>query len=119
MMIVMIKVRQKMGHTYLNFSPRDAGLITWNPTLNDPADPPKTVMESGSPPNAPMLVFTQRRARFWSHSPKLPGTVSSPEDRKPKASRRYWMTTTMTSFPRRAPMACIKKLYPDRTLFHG
>ena len=38
-------------------------------TLSPPADSPAIVTFAGSPPNAAMLRFTQRKAAIWSSSP--------------------------------------------------
>ena len=38
-------------------------------TLSAPADSPAIVTFAGSPPNAAMLRFTQRKAAIWSSSP--------------------------------------------------
>ena len=42
-----------------------------------PADSPKTVTRSGSPPNAAMFSRTQRSAATWSSSPRLAGAPGS------------------------------------------
>ena len=52
-----------------------------------PADSPKTVTSSGSPPKAPALAPTQRSASIWSSRPQLP-PPSSGWDRKPSAPSR-------------------------------
>lgn len=45
---------------------------TWKLTLAAPADSPKRVMLSGSPPNERMFLCTQAMAACWSQSPKFP-----------------------------------------------
>ncbi|TNN43546.1 hypothetical protein EYF80_046258 [Liparis tanakae] len=44
-------------------------LLTWKLTLAPPADSPKMVMLSGSPPNVRMFLCTQAMAACWSHRP--------------------------------------------------
>jgi hypothetical protein len=39
------------------------------PTFVAPDDWPKIVIRSGSPPNAAIFAFTQRRAACWSSKP--------------------------------------------------
>ena len=48
---------------------RDMGEAMWKLTENDPADSPKMVMLSGSPPKAEMLRLTHWMAAFWSIRP--------------------------------------------------
>lgn len=45
------------------------GPFTCRETLAAPADSPKMVMLSGSPPKALMFLFTQAMAMCWSLSP--------------------------------------------------
>ena len=53
-------------------SPRAAGIVISVVTEMAPADSPKIVTLSGSPPNAAMLSCTQRSAASWSRSPRFP-----------------------------------------------
>ena len=53
-------------------NPRAAGAVINSETLMAPADSPKIVTLSGSPPREAMLRRTQRRASTWSRSPTLP-----------------------------------------------
>ena len=46
--------------------------FTWKLTLAPPADSPKMVTLSGSPPNERMFLCTQAMAACWSHRPKFP-----------------------------------------------
>ena len=52
--------------------PLAAGSPSNVPTLMAPADSPKAVTSSGSPPKAAMLSRTHSRARTWSRIPLLP-----------------------------------------------
>lgn len=52
-------------------SPRAAGMVISESTDVPPADSPKIVTFSGSPPNAAMLSRTHRSAAIWSKSPAL------------------------------------------------
>ncbi|MEY9484405.1 hypothetical protein RKD26_000199 [Streptomyces calvus] len=67
-------------------SPRASGMVIRAVTEIAPADCPKTVTLSGSPPNAAMFSRTQRRAAIWSSSPRL--AVPSGNSRKPSAPSR-------------------------------
>ena len=49
-----------------------------NATLQAPADSPKIVMFSGSPPNSAMFSFTHSIANFWSIKPSLPVDLIAP-----------------------------------------
>ena len=62
-----------------------------------PADCPKAVTLAGSPPNAPMLRCTQRKASSWSSSPRFPGRPLRVA-RKPNSPSRYVTDTTTTRF---------------------
>ena len=48
---------------------REGHISTWKLTLAPPADCPKTVMLSGSPPKARMFLCTQAIPACWSHKP--------------------------------------------------
>ena len=50
-------------------SPRLPGDTTWKQTSKEPADSPKMVTLSGSPPNAEMLARTHSSAARWSRRP--------------------------------------------------
>ena len=58
-------------------------------TLNDPADSPNRVTDSGSPPKSAMLFLTQVKAKCWSLRPAFPGTLSVPNERKPRGLRKH------------------------------
>ena len=58
-------------------------VLSWS-HLSPPADSPKRVTWSLSPPKWWMLSLTQWSAKDWSHSPWLPGRSSEAELRKPK-----------------------------------
>ena len=58
-------------------------------TLNDPADSPNSVTDSGSPPKSAMLFLTQVMAKCWSLRPAFPGTLSVPNERKPRGLRKH------------------------------
>jgi hypothetical protein len=57
--------------------PLAAGRASRVVTLIAPADSPKTVTRSGSPPKAAMFSRTQRRAASWSRIPRFAGTPGS------------------------------------------
>ena len=63
--------RRSAGSRRVN-SPRAAGVPSSVPTLAAPADSPKTVTRSGSPPNAAMQSRTHSSAAIWSRMPALP-----------------------------------------------
>jgi hypothetical protein len=54
-------------------SPRALGIDRSAAMQPAPADSPKTVTRSGSPPNAAMLSCTHRSAATWSSSPRVSG----------------------------------------------
>lgn len=49
--------------------PFDRGLNSSRETEREPADWPKSVTFPGSPPNATMFRWTQRKAAIWSSRP--------------------------------------------------
>lgn len=51
--------------------PRFSGEQIYANTLPAPADCPKMVMFSGSPPNAAMFLTTHRMPARWSRKPKF------------------------------------------------
>ena len=57
--------------------PRADGVAISVVTALPPADSPKTVTWSGSPPNAAMLSRTHSSAATWSRSPRLLSTGRS------------------------------------------
>ncbi len=57
--------------------PAASGMTSRAAIAPAPADSPKTVTRSGSPPNAAMFSRTQRSAATWSSSPRLAGTPGS------------------------------------------
>ena len=74
-------------------SPRALGRPSSVPTLMPPADSPKMVTFSGSPPKAAMFSRTHSSAATWSSMPSLPvdgmrPPVSSRRRRKPSAPSR-------------------------------
>mmetsp|Transcript_11203 Transcript_11203/g.35582 ORF Transcript_11203/g.35582 Transcript_11203/m.35582 type:complete len:202 (+) Transcript_11203:639-1244(+) len=78
-----------------------------------PADSPKSVTRSGSPPKARALACTQRRASRWSPMPALPGRPSMP-DKKPRAPRRYATVMRMTLCATNCvPMYMQESMVPD------
>ena len=66
---------------------RAAGAARSTPTLIAPADSPKIVTWSGSPPNAAMLSRTHSSAAIWSRMPALPGP-SKPGRRRSSRCRK-------------------------------
>lgn len=79
--------------------PAALGMASSAATDPAPADSPKTVTWSGSPPNAVMLSRTHSRAATWSSSPRLAGAPSMRA--KPSMPTR-WLRVTTTSSPARA-----------------
>ncbi len=57
-------------------SPAARGMASSAATDPPPADSPKTVTRSGSPPKARMLSRTHCSAATWSSSPRLAGAPS-------------------------------------------
>ena len=57
-------------------SPAARGIASSAATDPPPADSPKTVTRSGSPPKAAMLSRTHSRAATWSSRPRLAGAPS-------------------------------------------
>lgn len=57
-------------------SPAARGMASRAATEPAPADSPKIVTWSGSPPNAAMLSCTQASAAIWSSRPRLAGAPS-------------------------------------------
>ena len=62
----------------------DLGEMICKDTLKPPADSPKTVIESESPPKYAIFSWTHSKAKLWSLNPAFPGTSLVPRDRKPK-----------------------------------
>ena len=65
-------------------SPLARGVMAIRVTEAAPESSPKIVTLSGSPPNLPMLAFTQLRTMTWSRRPWLPPAVLSSVVRKPR-----------------------------------
>ena len=68
-------------------SPEAAGMANSVDTLMAPADSPKIVTWSGSPPNEAMLSRTHSTAATWSSSPQLPSRRAPDRGRRARGSR--------------------------------